>query len=191
MLAAARALVAERGADGVTMQEVAAQAAVPIGSLYQFFPDRNALLARLFSDFLGRSDEMLQDRLRRIDSVGALERVAEELVEALYESIVDDVVAFELLCAAQSNRTLRDLYVADSHQSADRLYVTARPLASEPVSDRRLRMVCFLVCDLVGSVVVRAIDGSAPGGREYAKEYARMARAFLRSILEPPEGARD
>ena len=42
----AKGLIADRGLEGLTMEDVAQGAGVPIGSLYQFFPNRNALLAR-------------------------------------------------------------------------------------------------------------------------------------------------
>src|SRR5512142_778687 len=45
VLAAAARLVAERGYDGVRMQEVAARAGVTTGAIYTHFPDRGALLA--------------------------------------------------------------------------------------------------------------------------------------------------
>ncbi len=50
MLEAAGDRVRAKGLDGLTMQHVAAGAGVPIGSLCPFFPDRNALIARMFSD---------------------------------------------------------------------------------------------------------------------------------------------
>ena len=44
MLAAASALIAEQGSDAVRMGEVAERAGVSIGSLYQFFPDKRAII---------------------------------------------------------------------------------------------------------------------------------------------------
>src|SRR5262245_1644489 len=44
MLAVATELIAEKGSDALRMGEVAERSGVSIGSLYQFFPDKTALL---------------------------------------------------------------------------------------------------------------------------------------------------
>ena len=44
MLSAASALIAEQGSDAMRMGEVAERAGVSIGSLYQFFPDKRAIV---------------------------------------------------------------------------------------------------------------------------------------------------
>src|SRR5258705_10489068 len=43
LLAAGAAVFAEKGYAAATMTEIAARAAAPIGSLYQFFPSKEAL----------------------------------------------------------------------------------------------------------------------------------------------------
>ena len=55
LLEAAITLFAEKGYDAVTMTEVAARAGAPIGSLYQFFPSKEALAEALFNRFAERA----------------------------------------------------------------------------------------------------------------------------------------
>src|SRR6185369_11500135 len=43
LMAAARAVFIEKGTDAATMTEIAARAGAAIGSLYQFFPTKEAL----------------------------------------------------------------------------------------------------------------------------------------------------
>lgn len=47
ILAAATDLLAEKGVQGLKMTEIAAAAGISIGSLYQFFPERAAVLRAL------------------------------------------------------------------------------------------------------------------------------------------------
>ncbi|HQR04506.1 MAG: TetR/AcrR family transcriptional regulator [Proteobacteria bacterium] len=54
ILEAARQLLSERGADGVTARAVALRTGVSIGSLYQYFPNRDAILARLMDEEIER-----------------------------------------------------------------------------------------------------------------------------------------
>ena len=47
ILAAAVALIEAQGSDSMRMSEVAARAGISIGSLYQYFPDKSAIIRTL------------------------------------------------------------------------------------------------------------------------------------------------
>lgn len=55
LLDAGAALFAEKGYDASTMTEIAERAGAAIGSLYQFFPSKEALAAALFDRFAERA----------------------------------------------------------------------------------------------------------------------------------------
>ena len=55
LLDAGAALFAEKGYDGTTMTEIAERAGAAIGSLYQFFPSKQALAEALFDRFAERA----------------------------------------------------------------------------------------------------------------------------------------
>src|SRR6218665_1693187 len=48
ILQAAETLIGLHGIAGLKMTEIAREAHVPVGSLYQYFPDRGAIVAALF-----------------------------------------------------------------------------------------------------------------------------------------------
>lgn len=52
LLQAASAVFAEKGYEAATMTEIAARAAAPIGSLYQFFPTKEVLADTLVQNYL-------------------------------------------------------------------------------------------------------------------------------------------
>ncbi|MGB5135488.1 MAG: TetR/AcrR family transcriptional regulator [Prochlorococcaceae cyanobacterium] len=59
ILEAAEALFQEEGVGATTTNAIAARAAVPIGSLYQFFPDKAAILRSLAQRYADRLHEQL------------------------------------------------------------------------------------------------------------------------------------
>jgi AcrR family transcriptional regulator len=61
LLEAAVTLFGEKGYDAVTMTEVAARAGAPIGSLYQFFPNKESLADAFLDRFSRRVDEALKE----------------------------------------------------------------------------------------------------------------------------------
>ncbi len=56
MLAAAGAVIGQRGLEAATMTEIAAQADMSIGALYQYFPNKDALAAALRAAYAEEMD---------------------------------------------------------------------------------------------------------------------------------------
>ncbi|CAN7618274.1 TetR/AcrR family transcriptional regulator [Caballeronia sp. LjRoot31] len=57
MLAAAGAIIAERGFDAATMTEIATRAGTSIGAVYQYFPNKNVLAVALRTEYGDRMDQ--------------------------------------------------------------------------------------------------------------------------------------
>jgi AcrR family transcriptional regulator len=71
LLAAGAMVFAEKGYEAATMTEIAARAGAPIGSLYQFFPSKNALADTLVQSYvalLTADLEAIEARARDIDT---------------------------------------------------------------------------------------------------------------------------
>src|SRR6202047_4217038 len=83
LLAAGAAVFAEKGYAAATMTEVAARAGAPIGSLYQFFPSKEALADALLDRFGRRRG----DAVKRVEERATTFTVL-ELVDALLGLLV-------------------------------------------------------------------------------------------------------
>src|ERR1700684_3439170 len=76
LLAAGAAVFAAKGYEAATMTEIAARAEAPIGSLYQFFPSKEALADTLVQNYvalLAADLEALEARARDIDTRAMVE----------------------------------------------------------------------------------------------------------------------
>jgi len=49
-----RELLAEGGISAITTPNIAAKAAIPVGSIYQYFPNKKAIVAALYEDYLAK-----------------------------------------------------------------------------------------------------------------------------------------
>lgn len=79
---AATVVFAEKGYEAATMTEIAARAGAPIGSLYQFFPDKEALAETLVQNYfalLAADLQALEARVNQIDT----ETLVEDLLGLL------------------------------------------------------------------------------------------------------------
>ena len=81
ILAAAADIVSGRGLEAVTTNAVAARAGISIGSLYQYFPGKAALLAALIRDERAHLLEAVE-RIVSSDAAHSLANLVDELIEA-------------------------------------------------------------------------------------------------------------
>lgn len=84
ILEAAAQVFQREGYASTTTNKIAERAGVSIGSVYQYFPDKDALLVALAEQELAAGTRLAEESLTRLGGQGAsLERLLRELLEAL------------------------------------------------------------------------------------------------------------
>jgi AcrR family transcriptional regulator len=109
LLAAGAAVFAERGYEAATMTEIAARAGAPIGSLYQFFPSKEALADTLVQNYvalLAADLEALEARAREIDT----RALVEGLFSVLRGHPQERAATMSLAEARMDERTRRETF---------------------------------------------------------------------------------
>ncbi|MFL0694333.1 MAG: TetR/AcrR family transcriptional regulator [Agrobacterium tumefaciens] len=98
LLDAGAAVFAEQGYRAATMTEIAARAAAPIGSLYQFFPNKDVLADALVARYAEHVEAAL-DRIR--SQVSELDggQLADRLLDVLVAHAAERSLALSLLDA--------------------------------------------------------------------------------------------
>ena len=109
LLQAAAAVFAEKGYEAATMTEIAARAGAPIGSLYQFFPVKEALADSLVQNYVAllvADLQALEERASRIDT----ETLADDLLGLLGARGRERAAAVPLVEARMDERTRRTTF---------------------------------------------------------------------------------
>ena len=87
ILAAAEELIAAHGADALKMNEIAERAGVPIGSLYQYFPDKSAIILTLADRFNERVHQGLVAQWQHVTSLDEARQALRSAMRAYYDFI--------------------------------------------------------------------------------------------------------
>jgi len=199
ILEAAARVLARQGARGFTTVRVAEEAGVSIGSLYQYFPSKEALLFRLqtdeWQDTWGILDEILSDaRLEPLDRLSKVVRIfyRSEREEAALRVALDD-----------SGALIRDAPEARAFvQQIERRMLAFMAEALPGVSQEQRLLAARLVLTTMSAVAEKvtaqgldraAVDAWATANaemfRSYLAELARRARP-LRARRVPPRKSR-
>ena len=190
LLDAAAAVIAESGLEAATAEAIALRARTAKGSLYQFFPNRDAVLAALA---LRYADEMrhIHEKAFPIDPRGlALERLIDRIIKPLAE-FHDRNPAFRRVFATVEG-PLNDTHGAPARLRAqlfdsfvdrlDVLFGSRNPKL--PTRDRRR---AALVSASIGqAVLARRSRAIAAEKKPLLDDLRRLLVAYLQPILESP-----
>ncbi len=151
ILEAAAQIFRMDGAKGATTNRIAQRAGVSIGSLYQYFPNKEALLVALMERHIGTSLEMLGEVLQRSAGAGPRERVHEAVTCVLDIHMEDPdlhrVIFEEAPRPPHVNRRLEDGEMLMRTALEDLLREFPRDICADP--KRSAAMALMLVESMV------------------------------------------
>lgn len=165
-------------ADGLKIEEVAARAGVAIGSVYDYFPNREKLLASALAKVTEENLEKFEAVLVRVRPM-ALREAITEVVDFAFATYLDN---------AQLTRAF--VRLADANQLFPVLVrsqdVVAQKLAADLAQRDEVRVTdhdvaaWLMVNTLMGAIQVLVWDNDARLGRERVKvAWIEMAHAYL------------
>lgn len=186
ILRAAEDIIAEEGAGDVKMRHIAERAQVPIGSVYMYFPNREAIIRAITNRYHALIDAALQEKVTKIDSPGELLRVLGECVDEYFEFMRSSPSLLNLWTGSAHNRMLAQLSIEDSKRTAQILYRAALPFLSPSALDRA--NYGLLVCvDMIGSISLVAATQNRKVGDKIIKEMRYLILTYVADLLADKE----
>ncbi|PLP60036.1 TetR family transcriptional regulator [Mesorhizobium loti] len=178
MLAVASSLIAEKGSDALRMGEVAEKAGVSIGSLYQFFPDKSAIIRALADRYQKESETCIAEALAGVRDSKALEKAFSELVDVYYGIFLAEPVMRDIWSGTQADKALRELELAHSRANAGMLLDVLMRLHPGADPDA-LETSAFLIWQLGEATMRLAVSVDRTEGDRLVTAYKRMALSEL------------
>lgn len=134
ILSVAAALIAAEGSDALRMSDVAERAEISIGSLYQYFPDKTALIGSLAERFNAFGLSCVERDLADVRDLDGLREALGRSIDGYYAMFLELPAMREIWAGAQAAKTLREIDIADIRDHADLLGRVL--LRFEPEMDR-------------------------------------------------------
>jgi len=178
LLEAARGVFVEKGADAATMTEIAARAGAAIGSLYQFFPTKEALADALHVE---AAEAMVAEfEALRADVAGRARRPnAGALVDRLFRMIADFLDTHPVFVALADRRTI-DPKRKQAVRKRLRGEVAALFALAEPkIAAARIEAIAVLIPHLMRVIVALRSETELPNRARVIDELRAMLVAHL------------
>jgi len=183
ILDVAQELFASQGYAATTTNTIASHAQVPIGSLYQFFPDKTAILQALAL----RYAEMLHQELIIIDEAEvatlSLTDYVNRLIDTTDRFFADNPSYYAIFMELQG--TIRELTEIDNATDAQLIQDLASSLAKR---DARLEpgdceAIAFVLVKVIGTLLWLALGQEKAFRQRLVVETKRLTLQYLQSYF--------
>lgn len=183
ILEAAARVFADRGYAGGTTNHIAGVAGMSIGSLYQYFPNKDSILAELMREHIKDGSLAVANRLI---AVGGMPTALDAKLRLFVEGLVAVHIGDHRLHRVLFEEAPRPTDIVETLRATDTWAIAAceQMLASSPevrVADLELaaRMVTTTIESLVHRFVAR--DGETLDTARFTDEVVRMLVGYLTS----------
>ncbi|RCK31706.1 TetR family transcriptional regulator [Thalassospira profundimaris] len=183
ILKAACELIAAQGSDAMKMGELAEKAGVPIGSLYQYFPDKASIIHALADRYNEDSQHCIEEALAGVTSARDLIAAFDQLIDTYYELFLAEPVICDIWTGTQADKTLRDMELEVSRANAALLTKTVLRIRNNDGDAGKLAARCLLIMYNGEATMRLAVSVPAREGREIVASYKRMIRREFEEML--------
>jgi AcrR family transcriptional regulator len=138
ILAAAIELICENGSDAFKMSDIVDRTGISFGSLYQYFPDKAAIIRRLAEHYnlLGR--DCVTNELRGVASFADLDAALARIIDGYFDTYREFPAMCDIWYATQADKQLANLDAEDCEWHSQTLLSHMKGLSQRP-EDELLR----------------------------------------------------
>ncbi len=178
ILNAAATIIAEKGVSAMRMTELAAVAKVPIGSVYQYFPEKAAIVKALFDRHAHAIQEKTAEMFAGVGSFDEALDLISTMIDWYYSEYRNDAVYLGVWMGTETDQDLLRLNIEHSGQVAEIFHQAVRRLAPE-FCDEQMKARTYLFSHLIGAAIRLAVMSEEGFGDRILLEWKRVIRASL------------
>jgi AcrR family transcriptional regulator len=132
-------LIGQKGIDAVTMKEIAALSGGPIASVYQYFPNKSAIIAMLHERYVDDVRSLISEHVGKISTSEEALLATEVLFDLYYHRMRERPSTQDLLNAIQADKTLADVDIAETRFQAEVFFGATKQFVQSDQRDNYLR----------------------------------------------------
>jgi AcrR family transcriptional regulator len=174
------------GADGLstlTVPQLAIRAAIPVGSIYQFFPDKSAVVDAVAARYMQRSLEILEQLVDRIVTL-RWEAAVDTVIEHFARMYRDNPTFCELWL---NGRLSADARQRDRRNNDELAQILAEALKRRPEfhGSRRLKLASRMAVEIADGLLRYAFTLDPGGDQPTINELKRVVSGYLLEHAAP------
>lgn len=156
ILDTAAQMIAKNGLSVLTMTSLAREAGIPIGSLYQYYPEKAAIVRALFDRLAGDVQQKTASAFENVRSIEQATLTVNGMIDWYYQQYRNDPIYISIWLGTETDHELLRLNIDHSRKVALIFLDCVRnflPAAAHHDYEAR----CFLISHLIGSSIRLAV----------------------------------
>ena len=183
ILEVALTLLIDKGTEGLVMRDIARRAEVQIGSLYQYFPNKAAVLKGLGHRFIKRFEASLFAVWRRcIEEGRPLSEAVDQTVDAAFSFYLDEPGFPALWAGFQSDPALSQLDRDDTLHNA-RIFTATMVNRYPSLHRQQVLAIGVLLCEAAGSALRYAVYSVEPMRTDLIESLKQLILLQLETLI--------
>lgn len=185
LLDAAVELAVERGSLDIKVTDIAKRAGVAIGTLYQFFPNRSALIGKLFAREMEPIDARLARSLTAYSSLQEMQSGIETEMKATLELVRARPGLLVIWSSPAIDPEIEAADFANTRKNADILATQLNVFLSDEAKRPDVHATALIICHLWGSVIRLCVLAEPHEEAAIMRQYASMLAAHAGALFSP------
>jgi AcrR family transcriptional regulator len=181
ILACAAEVMTEKGSDAFRMSDIVERTGIAFGSLYQYFPEKTAVIGTLAERYNAIGHECVRKELSALKKIGDLHEVLCRIADSYYRFFLDEPAVRDIWRATQADRALQRIDEEDGAYLAGMLIDALRTVAPQ-VSERSLSDFSQMMMVLIAAAVRYAIALPPKQGRRILALFKRALPKDLSAL---------
>ncbi|MET4247222.1 TetR/AcrR family transcriptional regulator [Bradyrhizobium sp. LA6.7] len=181
ILACAVEVMAEKGSDAFRMSDIVERTGIAFGSLYQYFPDKTAIIGTLAERYNVIGRDCVRKELSALKNIRDIHPVLCRIADSYYQFFLDVPAVRDIWQATQADRALQNIDEEDGAYLS-RMLVDALQTVAPNVSERSLSDFSQMMMVLIAAAVRHAIFLPPKDGRRILVLFKRMLPKDLSAL---------
>ncbi|MGE7370865.1 TetR family transcriptional regulator [Neorhizobium sp. NPDC001467] len=169
-------LIGEKGIDAVTMKEIAALSGGPIASVYQYFPNKSAIIAMLYDRYVEQTRVMVSKSIGSIASASDALDATDTLFDVYYNNLRQNPSTQDLLNAIQADKGLADRDIEETRYQSETFYDATEQFIPQQMRDA-YRRTLFLMFHMASATLRLALIVPEKEAEVLVAQFKALTRA--------------
>ncbi|MBB3645453.1 AcrR family transcriptional regulator [Rhizobium sp. BK619] len=182
ILAVASELIESHGSDGLKMSEIVEKAGLSFGALYQYFPDKSAIIRTLAERFNEEGRRCVEAELAEVTDAAALTGALANIADEYYAFFRREPVMRDIWHATHTDKLLQQVDAEDMEFHAQALLAVLARLWPDRDSGELLA-IARLTMQLLAAAVRYAVSLDAEAGGAAIALFKKMQGPDIGRLL--------